>query len=90
MSTLEISKDVYFDSKKIQLAYDVTEDNGTYRCQEKVDRYAIVRKDTGKVLGIHSDDYIIRPYAKLAESVNEVVKECIDTDRYHIQRKIMY
>jgi len=87
MNNLPISQKVYFDSKKIQLAYDVTEDNGTYRCQEKVDRYAIVRKDTGKVLGIHSDDYIIRPYSTLAESVNGVVRECVDVDKYHIVTK---
>jgi len=84
MNNLAINDQVYFDCDKKQLAYDVTENNGTYRHQENVDRYAIVRKDTGKVLGIHSDDYIVRPYAKLAESVNDVVRQCVDVDKYDI------
>ena len=83
MNNLEISKDVYFDCNKRQLFYEAPE----YDENEKVDRYAIVRKDTGKVLGIHSDDYIVRPYAKLAESVNDVVRQCIDVDKYHITTK---
>ena len=90
MSTLEISKDVYFDCDRKQLKYtkdDKPEGDIPYQEQEYVNRYAIVRKDNGNLLGIHTDDYIVRPYAKLAESVNEVVKECIDTDRYHITTK---
>ena len=90
MSTLEISKDVYFDCDRKQLKYtkdDKPEGDIPYQEQEYVNRYAIVRKDNGNLLGIHTNDYIVRPYAKLAESVNEVVKECIDTDRYHITTK---
>ena len=85
MSALAISEDVKFDCNKIQLAYDVTEDNGTYRHQEKVNRYAIVRKDTGKLLGIHSDEYIVRPYYELAEKVNEVIEQTINLDKYEIE-----
>ena len=91
MSTLEISKDVYFDCDRKQLQYishtQNTERQDNEEFYEHVNRYAIVRKDNGNLLGIHTDDYIVRPYAKLAESVNEVVKECIDTDRYHITTK---
>ncbi len=91
MSTLEISKDVYFDCDRKQLQYishtQNTERQDNEEFYKHVNRYAIVRRDTGNVLGIHTDDYIVRPYAKLAESVNEVVKECIDTDRYHITTK---
>ena len=91
MSTLEISKDVYFDCDRKQLQYishtQNTERQDNEEFYEHVNRYAIVRKDNGDLLGIHTNDYIVRPYAKLAESVNEVVKECIDTDRYHITTK---
>jgi len=83
MNNLEISKDVYFDCVRRQLSYEPEYKQST----QTVDRYAIIRKDNHKLLGIHTDDYIVRPYAKLAESVNEVVKECIDTDRYHITTK---
>ena len=85
--SLAISEDVKFDCNKIQLSYDVCEDNGTYRHQKKVNRYAIVRKDNGKLLGIHSDEYIVRPYYELAEKVNEVVEECVDIDKYKITTK---
>ena len=88
MSNLAINKDVYFDCARKQLAYDITDDVGTYRSSAKVNRYAIVRKDTGNVLGIHTDDYIVRPYSKLAESVNEVVRECVPNwDKYQITTK---
>ena len=81
MNNLEINKDVYFDCEKKQLRYTAVDED------ELVNRYAIVRKDNGKLLGIHTDDYIIRPYSKLAESVNEVVRECVDIDKYHITTK---
>ena len=90
--SLEISKDVYFDCDRVQLKYK--EPNWDYNTMpmddsayKDVNRYVIVRKDTGAELGIHTDDYIIRPYSKLAESVNEVVRECVDVDKYHITTK---
>ena len=83
--SLAISEDVKFDCNKIQLAYDVTEDNGTYRHQEKVNRYAIIRKDNGKLLGIHSNEYIVRPYYELAEKVNEVIEQTLNLDKYKIE-----
>ena len=86
MNNLEISKDVYFDCDKIQLKYDI-QDGKAAGDEEYVNRYVIVRKDTGKELGIHTDDYIVRPYSKLAESVNEVVRECVDVDKYRIETK---
>ena len=91
MNNLEISKDVYFDCARRQLKYDVdtstAKDLHEIDKEEYVNRYTIVRRDTGNVLGIHTDDYIIRPYAKLAESVNEVVRESVDVDKYHITTK---
>ena len=66
--SLEISKDVYFDCDRKQLKY-IWRNEYAQKVYEDVNRYAIVRKDTNKVLGIHTDDYIIRPYSKLAESV---------------------
>ena len=85
--SLEISKDVYFDCDRKQLKYtsrmDSREDKQIFE-DEYVNRYAIVRKDTGDLLGIHTDDYIVRPYYKLAESVNKVIEECMDPDQYHI------
>ena len=85
--SLEISKDVYFDCDRKQLKYtsrmDSREDKQIFE-DEYVNRYAIVRKDTGNLLGIHTDDYIVRPYYKLAESVNKVIRECMDVDKYHI------
>ena len=87
--SLEISKDVYFNCDRKQLYYLANTFGGQQEDMESesVNRYAIVRRDTGNVLGIHTDDYIIRPYSKLAESVNEVVRECVDTDKYHITTK---
>ena len=90
--SLEISKDVYFDCDRKQLSY---ESKAFEECNAEdldeayipVNRYAIVRRDNGNLLGIHTDDYIIRPYSKLAESVNEVVRECVDVDKYHITTK---
>ena len=91
MSNLAINKDVYFNCIRKQLKYDVdtstAKDLHEIDKEEYVNRYAIVRRDTGDVLGIHSDDYIIRPYSKLAEQVNEVVRECVDIDKYHITTK---
>ena len=87
MSNLAINKDVYFDCARKQLAYDITDDVGTYRSSAKVNRYAIVRKDTGDVLGIHTDDYIVRPYATLAEGVNKIIEDSIDTEKYNITTK---
>ncbi len=81
MNNLEINKDVYFDCDRKQLRYTAVDED------ELVNRYAIIREDNGKLLGIHTDDYIIRPYSKLAESVNEVVRECVDIDKYHITTK---
>jgi hypothetical protein len=84
--SLAISEDVKFDCSKIQLKYgtinDINEEQDEY-----VNRYAITRKDNGKLLGIHSDEYIVRPYYELAEKVNKVVEECIDIDKYHITTK---
>ena len=86
--SLEISKDVYFDCDRKQLKYEVNniEEYGNDD-EEYVNRYAIVRKDNGNLLGIHTNDYIVRPYSKLAESVNEVVRESVDVDKYHITTK---
>ena len=87
--SLAISEDVKFDCLKRQLKYypvdaktgeDIPED-------AYVNRYAIVRKDNGKLLGIHSDEYIVRPYYELAEKVNKVVEECVDIDKYKITTK---
>ena len=92
MNTLPISKDVYFDCSKKQLSYaskalEECNAEDLDEAYKSVNRYVIVREDTGKELGIHTDDYIIRPYSTLAESVNEVVKECVDVDKYHITTK---
>ena len=88
MNNLEINKDVYFDCVRRQLKYYPIDESGEVIPEDEyVNRYAVVRRDTGKLLGIHSDDYIIRPYSKLAESVNEVVRECVDVDKYHITTK---
>ena len=81
MNNLEISKDVYFDRVRRQLKFQAHDGVDAFT---DVDRYAIIRDDNQTILGIHSGDYIIRPYAKLAESVNEVVRECVDVDKYHI------
>ena len=81
--SLAISKDVKFDVEKKQLSYNVNPDHFP-EDQEFVNRYALVRKDNGKLLGIHSGEYIVRPYYELAEKVNKVVEECIDIDKYKI------
>ena len=52
---------------------------------EPVNRYAIVRKDNEKLLGIHSGEYIVRPYYELAEKVNEVIEQTISLDKYEIE-----
>jgi len=82
--SLAINEDVKFDCSKIQLKYgtinEINEEQDEY-----VNRYAILRKDNGKLLGIHSGEYIVRPYYELAEKVNEVVEECIENkNKYSI------
>ena len=84
--SLAISEDVKFDCAKIQLKYGTINDINETQ-DEYVNRYAITRKDNGKLLGIHSDEYIVRPYYELAEKVNKVVEECIDIDKYKITTK---
>jgi len=88
--SLAISEDVKFDCVKKQLKYvsdlSVLTDNKEY--DEYVNRYAIVRKDNGKILAeAVSGDYTIRPYYELAEKVNKVVEECVDIDKYKITTK---
>ena len=80
--SLAISEDVKFEVEKQQLYYEPKYSDATY-----VNRYALVRKDNGNLLGIHSGEYIIRPYYELAEKVNKVVEECIDIDKYKITTK---
>jgi len=84
--SLAISEDVKFDCSKIQLKYNTINEINEEQ-DEYVNRYAILRKDNGKLLGIHSGEYIVRPYYELAEKVNEVVEECIDIDKYRITTK---
>ena len=84
--SLAISEDVKFDCSKIQLKYGTINDINETQ-DEYVNRYAITRKDNGKLLGIHSDEYIVRPYYELAEKVNKVVEECVDIDKYKITTK---
>ena len=79
MSALAISEDVKFDCEKIQLMYK-NKISDTGEKNEPVNRYAIVRKDNEKLLGIHSGEYIVRPYYELAEKVNEVIKQTINLD----------
>ena len=81
--SLAISEDVKFDCSKIQLKYNTINEINEEQ-DEYVNRYALVRKDNGKLLGIHSGEYIVRPYYELAEKVNKVVEECIDVDKYKI------
>ncbi len=88
--SLAISEDVKFDVEKKQLKYESDVYGNAETMEEAytdVNRYAIVRKDTGKLLGIHSGEYIVRPYYELAEKVNKVVEECIDVDGYKITTK---
>ena len=80
--SLAISEDVKFEVEKQQLYYEPKYSDATY-----VNRYALVRKDNGNLLGIHSGEYIVRPYYELAEKVNKVVEECIDIDKYKITTK---
>ena len=86
MSALAISEDVKFDVEKKQLKYEVNniEEYGN-DSEEYVNRYAITRKDNGKLLGIHSDEYIVRPYYELAEKVNDVIEQTINLDKYEIE-----
>ena len=84
--SLAISEDVKFDCSKIQLKYNTINEINKEQ-DEYVNRYALVRKDNGKLLGIHSGEYIVRPYYELAEKVNKVVEECIDIDKYKITTK---
>ena len=91
--SLAISEDVKFDCEKKQLRYTgeeivkYAEERTLQPTDIDVNRYAIVRKDNGDLLGIHSGEYIVRPYYELAEKVNEVVEECVDTDKYQITTK---
>ena len=86
--SLAISEDVKFDCEKKQLLhknenfYEAKNEDDAYN---SVNRYAIVRKDTGKLLGIHSDEYIVRPYYELAEKVNEVIEQTLNLDKYEIE-----
>ena len=85
--SLEISEEVKFDVEKKQLYYQseyYDDARGETDAYNSVNRYALVRKDNGKLLGIHSGEYIVRPYYELAEKVNKVVEECIDVDKYKI------
>ena len=75
--SLAISEDVKFDCEKKQLKYQSDVYGNAETMEEAytdVNRYAIVRKDNGNLLGIHSDEYIVRPYYELAEKVNKVVE----------------
>lgn len=76
---LTIDPSAYFEVEKKQLYYLAGEFEGQQEDleSEPVNRYALVRKDNGKLLGIHSDDYIVRPYSDLAEKVNEVIKDAV-------------
>ena len=93
--SLAISEDVKFDCEKHQLkftrndpyCYNQLSPYGKQKVDQNVNRYAITRKDNGKLLGIHSDEYIVRPYYELAEKVNKVVEECVDIDKYKITTK---
>ena len=88
--SLEISEEVKFDVEKKQLYYQseyYDDARGETDAYNSVNRYALVRKDNGNLLGIHSGEYIVRPYYELAEKVNKVVEECIDIDKYKITTK---
>jgi len=85
---LTIDQSAYFNVEKKQLYYLAAEFEGQQEDleSEPVNRYALVRKDTGQLLGIHSDDYIIRPYSELAEKVNDVIVEAVpDYERFTIK-----
>ena len=85
---LTIDKSAYFEVEKKQLYYQseyYDDARGETDAYNAVNRYALVRKDTGKLLGIHSYDYIVRPYSVLAEKVNEVIMEAVpDIDKWNI------
>ena len=85
--SLAISENVKFNVEKKQLKYVADTLNDEQEVYEDVNRYALVRKDNGNLLGIHSGEYIIRPYYELAEKVNKVVEECVDIDKYNITAK---
>ena len=62
---LTIDKSAYFEVEKKPLLYlgkviDYEKDKEV-DSHEYVNRYALVRKDNGHLLGILTDDYIIRP-----------------------------
>lgn len=83
---LTINPSAFFEVDKRQLKYvsDGTSSNPEVH-DEWVNRYALVRKDNGKLLGIHSDDYIVRPYGELAAKVNDVILDAIpDIDKWKI------
>ena len=86
---LTIDQSAYFDVEKKQLKYQSEVYNDAETMEEAytdVNRYALVRKDTGQLLGIHSNDYIIRPYSELAEKVNDVIVEAVpDYERFTIK-----
>jgi len=77
---LTIDQSAYFDVEKKQLHYwshDIDNSGNDIDQEESVNRYALVRKDTKQLLGIHSEDYVVRPYSVLAEKVNDVIKEAL-------------
>ena len=86
---LTIDESAYFEVEKKQLLYknenwfDAKNESDAYN---SVNRYALVRKDNGKLLGIHSEDYIVRPYGDLAAKVNEIVAEAVpDYEKFTIK-----
>tara|TARA_S200000501_G_scaffold127834_2_gene120799 strand:- start:2305 stop:3240 length:936 start_codon:yes stop_codon:yes gene_type:complete len=85
---LTIDESAYFEVEKKQLHYE-TEDmyaGQFYKNNKSVNRYALVRKDNGKLLGIHSEDYIVRPYGDLAAKVNDIVAEAVpDYEKFTIK-----
>lgn len=84
---LTIDPSAYFKVDRKQLYYL---DGGIEKEDAPVNRYAFVRKDTGHLLGIHSEDYVVRPYSDLAEKVNEVIMEAIpDINTWNITTKDM-
>ena len=72
---LTIDKSAYFEVEKKQLFYNSNDYND--EGDKPVNRYALVRKDTKQLLGIHSEDYVVRPYSVLAEKVNDVIREAL-------------
>ena len=53
-----IDSSAYFDVERKQLAYIAETIMILMMFTKDVNRYAFVRKDTGQLLGIHSEDYI--------------------------------